>query len=190
MTISDHLFQRQLVTAREGDARAYRWIWDRYAGPITGFLMARGTPEVDEAVNDVFLAAFERLDSFDGSEGDFQAWLYAIARNKRADQIRRWSRRGVIAGHAVADRPAVDDVEVTVLEQFGDEELLRLLRSLTPDQRDVIVLRFVAGLSLGQTAIAVDKPTGAVKALQHRALAQLRKTTSTDPYPNASSPAM
>lgn len=190
MTISDAFLQRQLVAARNGDGRAYRWIWDGYAGSIAGFLMARGTPEVDEVVNEVFLAAFERLGSFEGDEGEFRAWLYAIARNKRVDQLRRRGRRAESPGVTVPDQAAADDVEADALNRVADEELAQLLGSLTLDQRDVIVLRFVAGLSLVQTAAAMGRPTGAIKALQHRAVAQLRRKMSAPPYPNSPSPAM
>lgn len=176
---AERRFQRALRAAQRGDQTALRGLWDVHAGPITGFLTARGTPEVDEVVNDVFVAAFGRLGDFSGSEGEFRAWLFAIARNKRIDQIRRQGRRPATAPLAGTDPAAEESVEERALRAVGDAELLAVLDVLTPEQRDVVVLRFVSDLSLEQVAMALDKPVGAVKALQHRATAQLRKRFST-----------
>lgn len=174
-------FQRHLKAARAGDRDACRWMWDTYAGAIRGFLQARGTPDADEVVNDVFLAAFGNLDRFEGGESEFRAWLYRIARNKRADLFRARSRQPRPVDHTLGVAPS-GDVEAEAIAQLADAELRMVLADLTPDQRDVIVLRFVNDLSLEQVAAIVEKPTGAVKALQHRALTQLRKKFSPEPY--------
>ena len=183
----DHAFDRILQAARAGDPRSARWLWDHYAGQVAGFLTARGTPEVDEVVNDVFLAALSGLDRFVGGEADFRAWLYGIARNKRIDQLRRLGRRVDGAG-VVPERPGAIDVEAEVVDRITDQELRGMLQVLTVEQRDVVVLRFIAGLSLEQAAVALGKPVGAVKALQHRALTQLRKKIAVDPYPEHAVP--
>ena len=177
-------FDRRLALARQGEPVAFRWIWDRYAGPIRGFLTSRATPEVDEAVNDVFAAAFKGLDGFAGGEPDFSAWLHGIARNKRVDQLRQRARRERLLSTAtIPDQTCADNVEDQAIARVADDELRWLLEGLTPDQRDVIVLRFISALSLDQTATALAKPVGAVKAAQHRAIALLRKKLAAEPYP-------
>lgn len=186
-TARRHLL-RKLRAARSGDERALRWLWETYAGPITGFLLARGTPEVEEVVNDVFVAAFGRLDTFHGDAGEFRAWLYAIARNKRIDHLRRTTRRPLTTPLEELDLYAVETAEDAALARVGDSDLIDVLSSLTSDQRDVIVLRFISDLSLEQTAEVVGKPVGAVKAIQHRALAQLRKKFRVAPYPTLFDP--
>ena len=183
MTKPHHLLDQQLRAAKRGEEGARRWLWSTFAGPVTGFLQARGTPDVGEVVNDVFLAAFGHLDAFRGDASEFRGWLYGIARNKRADHLRRASRRPPSAPMDGLEHPSVDDVEEAALRRVGDDDLVEVLGSLTSDQRDVIVLRFVSDLSLEQTAVAVGKPVGAVKAIQHRALAQLRKRLAGIPYP-------
>lgn len=188
MTPHDRRFQRTLRAASHGDHAALRRLWDVHAGSIAGFLFARGTPEVDEVVNDVFAAAFGQLDRFRGSENEFRAWLFAIARNKRIDQLRRHGRQEATSPLAEIDPTSGDAVGEQALRAVGDADLLAVLDGLTADQRDVIVLRFVADLSLEQTAVALAKPVGAVKALQHRALAQLRKKFPDNPYPPDGSP--
>ena len=155
-----------------------RWLWDTYAGRIRGFLRARGTPEVDEVVNDVFVTVFTGLDRFDwDSEAAFRAWLFRVAINKRVDVLRAEGRRPTPTG-TVPDTAGPGDVEADVVAAIADVQLRSMLETLTPDQRDVIVLRFVADQSLETVAEALGKPVGAVKALQHRALAQLRKKFS------------
>ena len=181
-------FARRLDAARCGDPRACQWVWDTYAGPITGFLQARGTPEVEEVVNEVFLAVFTGLDRFIGEEPMFRAWLYRVARNKRVDAFRRGAR------HATTLSMTADgvggDVEDEAIAAMEDADLRALLVGLTPEQRDVLVLRFVADLSIAQVAVALDKTPLAIKALQHRAIAQLHKRISADPHPRATSPTM
>ena len=188
--VRDRRFKRRFDAAAAGDASACRWLWDCYSGPIVGFLRARGTPDADEVVNDVFFAAFSGIARFEGDESDFRAWLYRIARNKRVDAIRRKGRRPVVFSPD-DDQPCGDgSVESEAIAALEDAELRAVLDVLTPDQRDVIILRFVSDLSLEQTATAVDKPIGAVKSLQHRGLEQLRKKISHQPYPANVSAAM
>lgn len=190
MTLADQRFRRDLRAARRGDQDALRRLWGSHAGPITGFLVARGTPEADEVVNDVFVAAFDQLGRFSGTEDEFRSWLFGIARNKRIDQLRRHGRRPSTTPLDDADQASIDAVEDQALRAVGDSDLVNVLQALTADQRDVIVLRFIADLSLDQTAVALDKPVGAVKALQHRALAQLREKFRDNPYPPTVPPAM
>ncbi len=177
-------FGECLEAARSGEPDACRWIWDRFAGPVAGFLRARGTPEADEVLNDAFVAAFAGLDGFDPSGGEpaFRAWLFGIARHKRIDALRARARRPFPVDGARVERQ-FGDVEAEAIAALADDELRAVLDDLTPDQRDVIVLRFVVDLSLEQVGAALNKPTGAVKALQHRALDQLRQKFVLDPYP-------
>lgn len=183
--LAETTFWRHVVAARSGDPAAFAWLWGRYAGQIAGFLRARGTDDVDQVVNDVFAAAFSSIDRFQGDDSDFRAWLYWLARNRRVDAIRAANRRPRVATAAELEtghEPSTEDAESVAIARLVDERLRRLLTDLSADQRDVIVLRFISDLSLEQTSVALDKPVGAVKALQHRALEQLRKKCAADPY--------
>jgi RNA polymerase sigma-70 factor (ECF subfamily) len=185
-TLTGTSFPRQLVAARSGDPVAFGWLWHRYAGQIAGFLRARGTDDVDQLVNDVFAAAFAALARFEGGEEQFRAWLYCLARNRRVDAIRAANRRPRLVATAAeveaAPERCAEDAETVAIEGIVDERLQNLLADLTPEQRDVIVLRFISDLSLEQTAAVLDKPVGAVKALQHRAIERLRRNCSRNPY--------
>ena len=175
-------FTEHLDRARRGEAEGYRALWVTYAGPVKGFLLARGTPEVDEVVNDVFVSAFRRLDAFEGGEPQFRAWIHAIARARRVDVLRGEGRRRRLHLAATQGQLLAADAETEAIDGLVDDDLRDLLTSLTAEQRDVVVLRFVCDLSLEQTAAVVDRPVGAVKAVQHRALRQLRKRIAADPY--------
>jgi RNA polymerase sigma-70 factor (ECF subfamily) len=175
-------FGDHLASARRGVQEGFGRLWTTYAGQIKGFLMARGTPEVDEVVNDVFLAAFTRLPDFEGGEPQFRAWLHAIARNRRIDAVRGHGRRRRLRLAATQGQLLAGDGEADAIEAMVDADLRELLAPLTVEQRDVIVLRFVCDLSLEQTAEVVDRPIGSVKAVQHRALHRLRRRFEADPY--------
>lgn len=180
-------FDALIVAALDGATWALTGLFQRYAGLVLGFLRARGTPEAEEVANDVFIAAFTQLDRFEGDESGFRAWIFQIARNKRVDALRRIGR--------TADTVALDltsgrsdpsgNTEDDAIARLEDAELRALLAPLTPDQRDVLLLRIIGDLSLEQTAAALNKPVTAVKALQHRALAQLRKNLGGGPYPDS-----
>lgn len=180
-------FDALIAAARDGATWALTEIFQRYAGQVLGFLRARGTPEAEEVANDVFVAAFTQLARFEGDESGFRAWIFQIARNKRVDALRKLGR--------TADTVALDltetragpsgNTEDDAIARLEDNELRAVLAPLTADQRDVLLLRIVGDLSLEQTAAALNKPVTAVKALQHRALAQLRKNLSVDPYPDS-----
>ena len=183
-------FDEHLAIARRGEPEGFSWLWASYAGRIKGFLMARGTPEVDEVVNDVFLAAFTRLPDFEGGEPQFRAWLHAIARNRRVDALRGHGRRRRLRLPATEGQILAGDGEADAIEAMVDTDLRELLAPLTDEQRDVMVLRFVCDLSLEQTAVVVDRPIGSVKAVQHRALHRLRRKFEADPYPASTRRAM
>jgi RNA polymerase sigma-70 factor (ECF subfamily) len=188
--MDDRPFVAVLADAQAGDPAAYRTLWRRYAGQVRGFLLARGTPEPDEVTNDVFLAAFGGLAGFVGGEAEFRAWIFGIARHKRADALRSLGRRRQRDARAAANgdcQAAPADVEEEAVASLGDAELLAVLAGLTPEQRDVIVCRYLSDLSLEQTAAALGKSVGTIKALQHRAMARLRRQSCSpsnpDPYP-------
>lgn len=162
--------------ARRGEASALTEIWQRYAPAVNGYLRGRGAAEPDDLTSEVFIAVFERLRSFRGDEGDLRAFIFTVAHHRLVDDLRRRTRRGpVVPYDAAADDRATGSAEDEALDGLQRERVLTLLGQLSADQRDVLLLRVVADLSLEQTAAALGKRVGAVKALQHRALGTLRR---------------
>ena len=141
----------------------------RYAPAVRGYLRGNGVPDADDVLSEVFLQVARSLPRFRGDEDHLRAWVFAIARNRVIDAHRRRASRPVVADVAVPERAAP--------EPSGplDAELLAALAQLTSDQREVVALRFVADLPLEEVATLTGRTEGAVKSMQHRALAQLAR---------------
>jgi RNA polymerase sigma-70 factor, ECF subfamily len=162
--------------ARSGEAWALTEIWQRFAPAVTGYLRGRGAAEPDDLTSDVFLAVFERLRSFRGDETDLRAFVFTVAHHRLVDDLRRRARRGTTTSYdAEMDTRITSSAEDEALDALHTQRVRALLDRLSDDQRDVVLMRVLGDLSLEQTATALGKRVGAVKALQHRALATLRR---------------
>lgn len=175
-------FPEVLAAARADAPWAYQRLFEAFGGAVAAYLRGQGAEDPDSLANDVFLRAFTNLSSFEGDEPRFRSWVFTIAHHRLIDDRRRRSRRPVSA-----DRAAVEDhggtvaaAEVEALARLGGERVASLLGRLSPDQRDVLVLRIVGDLTVEQVAEAVGKRPGAVKALQRRGLATLRRLLETE----------
>jgi RNA polymerase sigma-70 factor (ECF subfamily) len=115
-------------------------------------------------LGEVFLQVARDLHRFEGDDAALRRWVFAIAHNRLLDARRRVAGRPVAASSPVPDLPAPPPADPV------DPELVAALGTLTPEQREVVVLRFVADLPLEDVARIMKKRVGAVKALQHRAL--------------------
>jgi RNA polymerase sigma-70 factor (ECF subfamily) len=173
----DEPFTKILASAQTGEPWAFRWLFDAYAAPVTAFLSARGAHDPEGLANEAFLRAFQRVDTFAGDDSGFRAWIFTIARNLLIDERRRSDRRPhtIDLDDAVLTQEAGGDVEVEALDRFGADWLNQALEELSPDQRDVLLLRVVADLKINEVAEILGKRPGAVKALQRRGLAALKK---------------
>lgn len=162
-------------SARRGEAWALTEIWHRYSPAVVGYLRGRGVEEAEDLTSEVFLQVFRRIGQFRGDEADLRTFVFSVAHARYVDDTRRRVRRGTDTEFVVEthDRP-VDSAESQALHQIATQRAVALIETLSPDQRDVLLLRVVADLSLEQTAQILGKKVGAVKALQHRGLAALR----------------
>lgn len=165
-----------LRAAQAGAGWAFTHLWQALAPAVAGYARAQGCPEPDDVTSEVFLAAFTRMEVFEGDSGAFRSWLFAIAHHKVIDERRKRTRRGIPEQYdPQRDTRDVASAEHDALTRIGDERVLRALARLAPDQREVLVLRIVADLTIEQIASTLDKRVGAVKALQRRGLAALRR---------------
>ena len=169
-------FEDLLERARSGSGRALRELYDSLSPQLAGYLRVRGASDVGTATNEVFHRAFDRLDRFKGSEFGFRSWIFTIANNLLIDEHRKRVRRpNVVASLETARHDVVGgDTESEAICNLSTGEVDRLLEMLTPNQRDVMHLRIIAGLTLAETAEVLERPLGAVKSLQHRAVEALR----------------
>jgi RNA polymerase sigma factor (sigma-70 family) len=170
-------FPGVLAAAQAGEERAWAALYDELSGRLLRYLRARGAREPDDLVGEVFVHLARGLGCFRGDEAALRGWAFLIARNRLLDEHRRGRRRPVEPLDDVDDRALAGgrDTEGEALARLGSARLHHLLDALTPDQRDVLLLRIVGDLSLEQVADALGKRVGAVTQLQRRALATLRR---------------
>ena len=169
-------FARVLLQARAGSAPACRDLYEAAAGAVYGYLRAHRADDPEDLTSEVFLRVFTHLDDFAGDEAGFRRWVFTITRRALIDDKRREHRRPTTV--ELLDRePATlrGDTEIDAMSRVEEEEIGRLLDGLTPDQRDVLILRIIADLPTEHVAEILGKRQGTVKALQHRGLATLRR---------------
>ena len=167
-------FDSILPAARAGAGWAFTRLYEGLAPAVAAYLAVQGAAEPDDLASEVFERAFSRIASFSGDEARFRSWVFTIAHNLLVDDRRRRARRPVAAA-GQPDDVVGGDVEDDALRRLSEQRVRRLCDLLVPDQRDGLLLRLVAGMTLEETAITLGKTTGAVKALQHRAAAALRR---------------
>ncbi|MEN8114239.1 MAG: RNA polymerase sigma factor [Actinomycetota bacterium] len=175
MTIPD--FEAVLGAAQEGA----EWAWDilvRDVSPrLLGFFRTRGVADPEAVAGDVYVDLARSIATFEGDEAAFNSWVFVIAYRRMSDEWRRRKRRPdeVSNGLGTEHDQVAASAEDVAMASFGTAEAARLLETLTDEQRDVISLRVVAGLTLEETSQVVGKPISAVKALQRRGVAALRR---------------
>ena len=167
---------RLVELAKRGDKRAVGELYRRHVDLIYRYTYARvqDVAVAEDLTAQVFLKALEGLHNYRPTGAPFGAWLYRIAHARTVDYWRGLERRRevMLAETLPADDPAPEDLLAAKTEW---DTVLGLLPELTDDQRDVIILRFLQDMSLAEVADMLDKTVGAVKALQHRALASMAR---------------
>lgn len=103
------------------------------------------------------------------------AWLYRVAHNLAMDQHRRRPAEGVVSFESDLDQVGETDTEADSEQRAAQEQVRAALAGLTPDQQNVIVLKFMEGYSNAEIGVLMNKPEGAIKSLQHRALVALKQ---------------
>ncbi len=164
--------------ARTGDQQALADIYDWYMPRVYRYVVARvGNPaEAEDLTEEVFLKMLGAIGGFRWREVPFSSWIFRIAHNCIATHYRKTAQRGGATSELSEDmldgRP---DLATAVEERITMEEVRRASQMLPDAQREVIALRFAVGLSIADTAKALGKREGNIKALQHKAVAKLQK---------------
>ncbi len=173
-------FDGVLRAACAGGEWAWRELYRETAPALSGYLRARGVADVDDVVGETFVVVVRRIGSFSGGENAFRAWVFTIGRNLAIDAHRARARRptDLMPTDLLADVGPRGDVEADALEVLGRERVAMVLSALTPEQRDVLLLRILGGLTVEEVATVMGRRPGAVKMLQHRGIAALRREIS------------
>ncbi len=166
-----------LAAARAGDEAAMTQLFRQVHPGLLQYLRRRAPDVAEDLASETWMAAAGDFSGFAGDIGDFRAWLFTVARRRVADHYRRCGRTpSQVAWNGDLDGPPSPDVGEQVLADMAtDEAVARLVRNLSPDQSEVVLLRVVAGLSVDEAAQAMGRSAGTVRVLQHRALRRLRK---------------
>jgi RNA polymerase sigma-70 factor, ECF subfamily len=162
--------------AQDGDAGAFGNLYDRYVDSVFRYVLFRVGDRTlaEDVTSETFLRAFRRIASISYQGRDVGAWFVTIARNLVLDHVKSSRFRLEVATADPDDGRSVESgPESQVLTRLTHAELLRCVQQLGDDQRECIVLRFLQGLSVSETAAIMDRNEGAVKALQHRAVRRL-----------------
>jgi RNA polymerase sigma-70 factor (ECF subfamily) len=167
-----------VALAQQGDAEAFGQVYDAYVDSVYRYLYYRvGSHALaEDLTSETFLRALRRIDSFSWQGKDIGAWFTTIARNLVADHVKssRFKLEVSTADMLDADR-ADDGIEDEVLGRLQSATLLDAVRRLKPEQQECVVLRFLQGLSVAETAAVLGRSEGAVKQLQLRAVRALAR---------------
>lgn len=146
---------------------------------VFGYLRSHGVDDPEAATHDVFLALYKTLDRITGGDDDVRTMTFSIAHARVVDHHRARARRPfTVEFDADADPRQSPSAEESATAKLGEHGIRPLVDRLGDDQREAVLLRVVAGLSLDETAQIMGKSVGAVKQLQRRALGSLRGSLS------------
>ena len=168
--------RKAVKQAQAGDLEALSTLYTFYFPRVYRFVTGRvrSVQDAEDVTEEVFLRMVANLKRFEWRGLPFGAWVFRIARNEVISHVRRQRRRGVPAQLSETlpdlgqDHAAAYELQATI------EVVREASAKLPPAQRDVIALRFGSGLSVAETALALNKTQNNVKVLQHKAIARLQ----------------
>ena len=177
--MSPQINKSTIARAKAGDESATVAIYEAYRAKVQRYLHYRigHQQAAEDLTTEVFLRVIEHLPDYRQQDVPFQAWLFQIARNLAVDHFRRQSVRD----HVPLDDKLKSNGEAPdsyVARSLVGEELQQALQRLTDGQSDVIVMRFIADMSIAEVAGALNKSESAVKSLQARGLEALHRILS------------
>lgn len=164
-----------ILRAKAYDPDALGILYERYYQGIYRYVYYRVSDSglAEDLTSDIFVKMLHGIESYSIQGVPFSAWLYRIARNRIIDHMRRQPEKTDVSLEE-ARVETIASGETTLENALQRDELLKSVRVLTDDQRQVILLKFIEDLDNATIASVLGKTEGAVKSLQHRALDTLR----------------
>ena len=164
--------------ARAGDKDAFGLLYDHYASSVHRFLYYRTRSQTlaEDLTSETFFRALRSMSSFRWQGKDFGAWLMTIARNLATDHFKAGRTRLELTTDDMGQHDdATEGPESAVLASLANEALLTALTELPDEQRDCLIMRFLQGMSIAETAAVLGRSDGAIKQLQLRGVRNLAK---------------
>jgi RNA polymerase sigma-70 factor, ECF subfamily len=169
---------RKLVDrAQKGDRAALEELYLIHFDRIYSYLHVSvgNKHDAEDLTTQTFLKMLEKIGRFRWQSAPFSAWLFRIAHNLAMDHFRsrrRWQPEAEVPEPLDSEEPSA---ELEAMQSIGRESMFELIEKLSPEQQQVLILKFVFNFANGDVANILDKTEGAIKSLQHRALASLQK---------------
>lgn len=168
--------EAQLVEkAQSGNADAFARLYDAYVDDVYRFIFYRVADEqtAEDLTSQLFLKAWDNLDRYQARGLPFSAWLFRIARNLVIDYYRTRKETVALEPNATMKPDPAANVAKMIERKLEGEWVRSMLHHLTADQREVLTLKFINGLSTKEVATVMRKGEGAIRALQMRGLQAL-----------------
>lgn len=181
--MTDVLTDDALCALQGRESELFNLVYRSYAPQVLGYLTARGVEDPEATMQDVFLAILPRLETISGGAHGIRTFVFSIAHARMVDDHRKQSR----TPQKLPFDPELDSredasAESAAMLRVAPGEVLRLLDVLVEDQKEVLTLRIIGGLTVEQVAEIMGKSAGAVKQLQRRALNRLREHPAVKGY--------
>src|SRR3954449_8000896 len=169
--------RRLVELAQQGDREALEALYLLHFDRIYSYLhMSVGNRhDAEDLTTQTFLKMLEAIGRFRWQSAPFSAWLFRIAHNLAMDHFRarrRWQPEEDVPEPIGSEEPPA---ELEAMQSIGRQSMMELIEKLSPEQQQVLTLKFVFNFPNADVAKILDKTEGAIKSLQHRALASLQK---------------
>ena len=181
---AQHVDTWRLVTlAQGGDGEAFGQLYDRYVDVVFRFVYYRVNDRglAEDFTSETFLRALRRISTITYQGRDIGAWFVTIARNIVLDHMKSARHRlEITTADTLEGNDRAPSPELAVIEAMTSDRLMAAVKQLGDEQRECVMLRFMQGFSVSETAAVMGKNDGAVKALQHRAVRKLAELVGHD----------
>ena len=170
--------------AQTGDGDAFGQLYDRYVDTVFRFIYFRVNDRTlaEDFTSETFVRALRRISTISYQGRDIGAWFITIARNIVLDHLKSArARLEVTTADTIEGNDRAPSPEAAVIEALTTETLMAAVNKLGEEQRECVMLRFIQGLSVSETASVMGKNDGAIKALQHRAVRKLADLLGGEP---------
>jgi RNA polymerase sigma-70 factor, ECF subfamily len=177
---ADELVDRAIA----GDQDAFASLFEITLPSVYRYLYGRSGDATlaEDLAQDAYMRAMRAIrTSFKGASSEFLAWMIRIARNRFLDHVKSGRVRWEVVVDETPITLATGNPEIEAIERIAGGNLRNALNRLTPEQQEIVFLRFFQGLQIAEVAAATGRTEGAVKALQFRALRALERVIVTDP---------